>query len=161
MNNLYIEISPRGAGKTWRMVEAIKRSLEKNPYKKIAVITPSTRGGEYIRNDKRLDGFKRRVELFDSDPPETFLSFYDDFIINKNLIDVNLEGYYCSSVSDQMNINFLQNNKDSFFAKLLRAADYKYVTCFPFDFYPAVFDAKIRKTPAFKSEILNQIFTLG
>lgn len=129
-NNLYVEISPRGSGKTWRLREAARKYLQDNPTENVFICSSSIRGTDWI-----LKGFEEefRSRIITSMAMENDCSrlgirgFYDDFLLNASLETVNPNGYYASSA---VSTNLL-GLKNTFFGRLLAANNYQYTTTMP------------------------------
>ena len=131
LKDIYIEISPRGTGKTYRLVKHATQYLEYDSKNKVNIIVPTERCG---KNIKRLIGeyFKNRIfvnEKIISDNELNIKCYYDEFDYNNNLREVDLLGYYCTTPSKIRYLKDLDSlKKDDFLIKILVANEGKYVT---------------------------------
>jgi thymidine kinase len=116
---LYIELSPRGAGKTFRLVKHAIEFLENDIKNKVNIVSPSNRTSNYIK-EKLGKRFKSRVLInknIKSNSDKNIKTYYEEFDYNDKLKNIDKCGYYCSSVAKIRNLTKLDNN--DFLIKLL------------------------------------------
>lgn len=163
MNNIYIEISPRGSGKTYRLVKDIINYLNSHPSSDVYVVSPTLRGSDFILNHKeiKLCNLSNRIKIAVASDSLHGLNgkrvYYDEFLYIDCRLSVNPNGYYCSTARAH---KFDKSYSSTFLAELLKANDYKYVSyTIPADF-EYIYDlvATYGSNEAVNTEYFNHLF---
>jgi hypothetical protein len=158
---VYLEISPRGTGKTHRLIKSAIQYLEENSKNKVNIVSPSNRNA--IRIKKQIgEYFKNRVftnENMISDMETYIKCFYDEFDFNSNLKEVDCWGYYCTTPRFIRNLDNL--DKNDFLIKLIKATNglihnYSYLHVLDDHFISDIIKEKDRTNKQFQTEYLGK-----
>lgn len=154
-SNLYIEISPRATGKSYRLVRNMIEYLNKTDENVYICSTRNYSVRLIIKNLNIPKPLSKRIRYIEKDKGITGRIYYDEFLYNPNLKEVNLNGYYVSTAR----LTDYPLDESSFFAKLLRANGNKFQT---YIHHPNVFDIddfnKYKNENGGDVELLNRIF---
>jgi hypothetical protein len=126
---MYLEISPRASGKTFRLITAIETELANNPRGIVSLNTPSFRAFKAVREELKK-GFQHRLVYRDkeaSDLNPVVRRFYDEFDLIGGLgnNDIHETGYYVTTAARTRKIEELDFEGD-FLLKLLFRNAFRY-----------------------------------
>lgn len=117
-NNVYVEIAPRGTGKTYRLINEIKKHIESSNDLKIVVVTPNNNTHLLIKNRLKDLGVDISNIIFsptmfipqETVPIPTHRYFVDefDYIDRKNLF-ISENGYYCTTLQNTEGDKFVKD----------------------------------------------------
>jgi len=175
---MYLEISPRGSGKTHRLINRISYDFSKDFRSYAAVCTSSqrqykhilkklekmginTRDVIYYKNIKNAN--KKDKEIMSKNNIKYYFDEFD-FIEGLNGNDIYENGYYVTTSSRERNL--LEDLSGDFLFKLMRRNEGKHVSyntvaMFGQDYYNEIIkDVNIEMEQSmFDREFLNKVFT--
>lgn len=164
---MYLEISPRATGKTYRLIQHAHKFLTSSVDSKVNIHCRHIRQATFI-HDKliELGHRKERIKLNLTTEPGN-QNYFDDFDYNPQYISpyfIDLNGYYCTSIAKKRKLG--KEDETDFLLNLIKANSGQYTSYyFTYEQQSRMLD-KIRvslekdalKKDAFEREFLNQLF---
>lgn len=160
---MYLEISPRGSGKTYRLIKDAANFLQENPDKNIGVNAMSLRAAKSIQDKLFKLGHSREKILLNKILPIASKNYYDDFewFESKSLpISIGMSDYYCTSIRKKRKYGQEREPFD-FLLSLIEANKGKYVCFHNFYFADLELIERAKKDISkdhFDTEFLNHLF---
>lgn len=164
MSKIYLEISGKGQGKTYRLINAIMEYLRDNPLKKCYLFAGALRVSNFIKRQVERQGyfFIQRIIQADLAHPNNVKGkrFFDNFeyYLADYLDFIPLEGdYYCSSPIKRSIEQFIFNSdQDDILYKLLKFNNGQYVSYLDLILVEPDLLEEVKNESNFKSEYLGQ-----
>lgn len=122
-NNIYVEIAPRGCGKTHRLVNAIKEHLISNNNLTPVVVTPNSNTMSIIKTrlinigvDISIIKFSDTMFVpYETSPISSHRYFVDEFdYIDKDKLFISNDGYYCGTLKNNDGDKFTKDLYNTF-----------------------------------------------
>lgn len=160
---MYLEISPRGTGKTYRLIQDATNFLQENPDENIGVNAMSFRAAKIIQDQLVKLGHSREKILLNKILPVASKNYYDDFEWFKSEglpISIGKNDYYCTSIRKKRKYGQKREPFD-FLLSLIEANKGKYVCFHNFYFTDLEFVEHTKKNMRqdhFDTQLLNHLF---
>lgn len=165
---IYLEISPRASGKTYRLLQAVNKWLNLSEYNIAFIYTPSGDRLKEISDYQKLieEKNKKRVYInqFEWKSFSYFITirqFWDEFDYNKDFYigGTNNYHYYTTTAAYVRDLKKIDTKNDKIY-KVLKNTNFKYVSYFPIhniNSYLEAFETD-KVQDFYKLEFLNQFY---
>lgn len=125
---MYLEISPRGSGKTWRLVNHADKLLNDTVCGHICVFGPNEKGSEIIKR-RLLDRGHREDRILTTWSDNSIQNYFDEFDRSESKF-LDKSGYYVTTASKMRKIGV--EDSGDFLLQLLGLNHFCYSSyCYP------------------------------